>query len=142
MRTSPSMWIYSITGTVSRDGISSNNLRGKSDFVKGSVSQWHLKDSALCQVSYSKYHGIFQIAVFLQFFCGFSVGNTFNLERKAFFITNRTICQTEQFQFAVLNNCLVGNHYDLEPLCLAKNTAINVAKRLIPNCSNCKNTLI
>ena len=38
----------------------------KSYFVKGQVSQLHLKDSALYQVLYSKWHGLFQIVVFLQ----------------------------------------------------------------------------
>ena len=35
--------------------------------IKGTVHYLHLKISALCQVSHFKGHGIFQIAVFLQF---------------------------------------------------------------------------
>ena len=68
---------------------------------------------------------------------------------KYYCITNRTICQTEQFQFAVLNNSriywylpTVPNHYNLEHLCLAKKMASTVAKLPIPNCGNCKNTAI
>ena len=68
---------------------------------------------------------------------------TYGLEIEAYFSTNRTVCKTEQFQFAVLNNSRIFlNHHHVEPIGLAKNTASTVAKLLIPNYANWKNIAI
>ena len=68
----------------------------KRDFVKGPVNHEHLKDSALHQVLYSKLQ-CSKVTTLVW-------SQTYGLEIEAYFSTIRTVCKTEQFQFAMLNN--------------------------------------
>ena len=105
----------------------SHEMEGGTLCWKGPVNYEHLKDSALYQVSYSKYYGTGYL--YSKFWCSKVTTlvwcQTYNLEIEAYFSTGKvpTALFAKQNISNLRDSIICGfflNHHNLESLCLAK----------------------